>query len=79
MKPCKTPRTTVILGKPHGWDDEKNGPCIGLPIVEEDGYLYSFWLPSWRERLSILLGHPIQLCVASSFHPPVSIEVAKKA
>jgi len=76
MKPILTKQTTAILGAPKGWDDSK-GPCHGLPIVEAHGNLYSYWKPTLKERLLLMIGRPITLVVLSSSHPPVALEVQK--
>lgn len=41
--PIKTGITTAVLGAPKDWDEEADGPCIGLPIVDANGHLYSYW------------------------------------
>lgn len=78
MKPIKTDMTTKVLGAPRDWDSTKHGECVGLPVVEAHGYLYSYWKPSLLQRLKLAVGIPIRLCVASSAHPPVSLEVTKQ-
>ena len=65
---------TRILGAPKDWDASKNGPCVGLPIVDAHGHMYSYWRPSWRERARILFGSPVRLVIAGHSHPPVAIE-----
>jgi hypothetical protein len=57
---------TRILNAPPGWDEAADGPCIGLPVVDAHGHIYSFWRVAWRERLRILFGRPVQLCIASA-------------
>lgn len=76
MKPIKTRHTNKVLGAPEGWDALKHGPCVGLPICQTgDPYMYSWWAPTWRERLAILFGRPVQMCIVGEKHPPVSVEV----
>ena len=78
MQPIKTPSTNVILGAPPEWNKTQHGPCIGLPVVQtEDPYFFSYWRASWRERLAVLFGRPIRLCVVGASHPPVSIDTVK--
>lgn len=75
MKPIRTRATTRTLGAPSGWDKDRLGPCQGLPVAQGDGFLCSYWRPSWRERLLILLGRPIRLSVAGeSTQPPVMLD-----
>lgn len=78
MKPIKTPHTNAILGAPPGWNEAQHGPCIGLPVLQtEDPYFYSYWATTWRERLSILIGRPVRLCVVGGSHPPVSMDTER--
>lgn len=77
MKPINTKATTVVLGAPEDWNAEIDGPCHGLPIVrtEDEPLLqYSYWCAGLRERLAILLGRPIRLCVFGISHPPVHLD-----
>ena len=76
MKPIHTDATTVVLGAPANWNAEIDGPCHGLPIVrtEDDPLQYSYWSTTWRQRLSILFGKPIRLCVFGAGHPPVHLD-----
>jgi len=79
MKPIRNHLTTSVLGQPRGWDEQRDGPCDGLPIARDDrGWFYSFWRPSWKERLMLLAGVPVRLCIASTAHPPVSLTVENK-
>lgn len=75
MKPYKHAMTTHTLGAPVGWDEQKYGPCAGLPVLHHEGVIYSFWRPSIRERIALLFGRSVQLGVVSNAQPPVSIEV----
>lgn len=78
MQPIKTEGTNLVLGAPQGWDAVLHGPCVGLPVIKtEDPYFYSYWATTWRERLAILFGRPVRLCVASTAHPPVSLDTVK--
>jgi len=74
MKPIHTSATTVVLGAPEDWNDEVDGPCAGLPLVRVDLLQYSYWRPSLRERLDILRGKPVRLCVFGISHPPVHLD-----
>jgi len=78
VTPINTSATTVVLGKPRDWDDEKMGSCGGLPIHRtDDAHQYSWWQLSWRERWWIVIGRPVRLCVIGRGHPPVSLAVVK--
>lgn len=78
MYPLQTPNTNEILGSPPEWNATKHGPCIGLPVTKtEDPYYYSYWSTSLRERIKILFGRPVRLCVVGEHHPPVSLDTEK--
>jgi len=68
MTPIRTVHTTRVLGAPAGWDADRSGPCAGLPVIDSDGL-------TLRERLAVLFGTPVRLCVASDGHPPVALDV----
>jgi hypothetical protein len=76
MKPIHTRYTTDVLHAHNRWDEAAHGLCTGLPVcVTSDPYIYSWWRATWRERLALLLGKPIRLCIVGLSHPPVSIDV----
>lgn len=77
MTPINTINTTKILGAPNEWDASKHGVCTGLPILEtEDPYMYSWWNLTFKERIKILFGKPVRLCVVGKSHPPVALQVS---
>jgi len=79
MKPFKHPLATFTLRAPKDWNEVKRGPCYGLPVYFDasDPSFYSYWVATWRERLAILFGRPVRLCVASNVHPPVHLDTIK--
>ena len=78
MKPIYTKYTTCVLGAPKDWESAKHGLCIGLPVrATDDPYVYSWWRLTWRERLAVLFGRPVRLCVVGSTMPPVALEVSR--
>lgn len=77
MLPIHTQHTSLVLGAPQGWDAVENGPCIGLPVYRDDTHMYSWWHLTLRERISVLFGTPIRLCLHSRAHPPVALHVTK--
>lgn len=79
MKPFQTPSTTRFLGAPPNWDAAKDGPCFALPITQTAWGLASYWKPSLWERLKVLFGWPVVLCVSGKFHPPVYLSVERTA
>jgi hypothetical protein len=78
MKPIKNEHTTIVLGAPQGWNADALGPCEGLPVVvEREGnhlLFFSYWRGTWRERLAVLFGRPVRLCVTGNAHPPVHLD-----
>lgn len=79
MKPIRTKATNDTLGKPLSWDDSL-GPCVGLPVCrtyaeDETPLVYSWWSFTWRERLLVLLGKPLRLCLVGRTHAPVALGV----
>jgi hypothetical protein len=77
MKPINTNATTDVLSEPAEWNTTKDGKCIGLPVhVSSDPYVYSWWRLTLKERLLLLLGRPIQLCIVGRTHAPVALQVA---
>lgn len=74
MTPFRHPTTNTTLEAPDDWDVEANGECIGLPITQSGSTMFSFWRPTWRERLRLLFGGHIRLGVVGRGHPPVSLD-----
>jgi hypothetical protein len=74
MSPVQKANTTRVLGAPIGWDEQRHGKCEGLPIVDSDGVMYSYWRLSWMDRFRIMFGRNIRLAVVGSSHPPVAID-----
>ena len=84
MKPLHTPHTTRVLNAPRKWDEQRDGECDGLPVVDGDGFLCSYWQPSWKERLLILCGRNVRLTVKAettpmhlATQPPVMLDTEK--
>jgi len=74
MKPTYPPKTTRVLG-PSGWDASCGSPCGSLCIMDVGGVMYSFWKPSLREKILILLGRSVKLGVVGDPHPSVSLGI----
>jgi hypothetical protein len=75
MKPFKHPWTNLELGKPRDWDEKRFGPCESLPVVKGDGIFFSYWKPTWRERVRLAFGANVRLCISGSSHPPVMLDI----
>lgn len=75
MTPVRTKYTTTILGAPRDWDDSGElGPCGGLAVVQSKGCIYSYWKPTWYERIKLLFGGNIRLTIVGSSMPPVCLD-----
>lgn len=66
--------TNKTLGAPQGWNTDALGECGSLPVHMDPPYFYSWWHVTWRERLAILFGRKVRLCIVSGAHPPVSLD-----
>lgn len=71
------PDSTRILHAPKDWDSNLYGTCKTLPIIDHEGIMYSYWKVTWKERIAILLGKRIRLCVVGTTHPPVALDTNK--
>jgi len=79
VRPIKTRMTNLLLSSPHSWDEKTRGPCEALSVCStDDGLKYSWWRPTWSERLRLILGWPVRLCLVSEKHPPVSVDVEER-
>ena len=79
MTPFKHSACNTALGSPKGWNAEEKGECLSLPVHRGDGFFFSYWKLTIRERIQLLRGKPIRLCIHGSGHPPVWIDVEKEA
>lgn len=78
MKPVKFKSANAALTSPQNWNDDELGQCETLPIVRAHGCIYSCWKPSFWERVKLVLGHPVQLIVASPItQPPIAMTVGE--
>lgn len=78
MTPAANELTHITLRAPENWDNDMNGPCVGLPVHYSDGVFYSYWKTTWRERLAVLFGRPIRLSLMHVTHPPVMLDTAQR-
>lgn len=76
MKSLKTKFTNMVYTKPEGWDAKTYGECENLYVHldHENRLIYSYWKPTLKDRIKILLGSPIRLCVNSGTQPPVRLD-----
>ena len=71
---------TRNLGAPSDWDKGRSGPCVGLPIRDEQfrpgqNRMISAWHPTPKELQLIAAGAPIYLYIYGTAHPPVWVGV----
>lgn len=69
---------TRTLGKPANWDDERDGKCSGLPILDAqlpDGQpvMISAWHPTPEDLRVLQAGGALYLWVYGRAHPVVSL------
>lgn len=74
MDICKIAGATRVLGKPADWD-ESQGECLGLPIVDHDGWMVSEWKPSAVEIGYLIDGGSINLWIQGTQHPVAAVSV----
>lgn len=78
MKPVLFPGHDVVLGAPQGWDAARDGECVGLPIMRENGACISCWELTDEERAAIVGGAHVYLTVLSgNTQPPVILSVGR--
>jgi hypothetical protein len=76
MKPVPTKYTNATLAPPVHWDEKTMGKCVPLPVCNnEPPYMFSWWKASWWERLAILFGRPVRVCIIAAQHPAISVDI----
>lgn len=71
---------TRRLGAPKDWNEEAQGQCMGLPILDTtdahgNPVMVSAWQPTPDELRALNAGAPVYLWVYSVGHPPVMLTV----
>lgn len=74
MQPISMPHNNCVFHPPSNWNSDEYGVCTSLHVSNYDGVLYSYFKPSWKEKLLILFGKPVRLCVSGSIQPPVALD-----
>ena len=74
MKPISLPHTSRVLGAPPFWNEAVDGKCVGLPVSDGDGFIASYWRTSLREKLAILFGRPIRVCIHGYTTYPLTLD-----
>lgn len=80
--PIRIMNATRTLGAPPGWDEEKNGTCVGLPIRDEDfnglPAMVSAYEFTPEELVAIQGGAKLELIIVGQAHPPVALAVVQR-
>lgn len=79
MLPIHTSETNNVLGAPPDWNEKVGGPCVGLPVMQDQYGFWSFWQPTFRERLALIFGRKIALYIFGHAHPPIKLGTALKS
>jgi hypothetical protein len=81
MIPGRIPNATRNLGAPAGWDPDRDGHCVHLPIQDLETAagpaMQSVWLPTPEELDRLIGGAPITLMIYGRAHPPVMVSVGQ--
>lgn len=84
MKPVDPPGLKEYITNftpPEGWNEDKNGKCLDLPVVRtRDGQAVSCWKPGLADIFRLLIGKPVWLSVyMNGAQPPVCISTTPLA
>lgn len=76
MRPIKTRACNATLGAPASWDIAL-GICAPLHVHKDEGLLlvYSWWALTWSERLGLLFGRSLRVCIVGRTMPPLALDV----
>lgn len=78
MNPTHIPNANRRLGPPRDWDEERNGPCEVLELLDTGEFFQSAWVPDSQEVACIQAGAPIVVTVWGRSHPPIAVAVMPK-
>ena len=70
MKPVKKPHSNIVLKAPQNWDAAEHGECLDLHATRHEGMFFTYWKAGFKERLKILFGGSVRLCVISNSFAP---------
>ena len=78
MKPVEFSERNAVLKPPIGWDTEKFGGCLDLPVWRDGQMTLSCWKMSFMERLKTLVFGRIWLYVmGGETQPAVNLYAGK--
>lgn len=79
MRSVRIKGATRELGRPLGWDEQRNGPCDSLHVRDERWgampCMVSAYKLSEEELAKLSAGGYIVLHVIGEVHPPVALSV----
>lgn len=73
MKSIKTQFTNIVYTQPYEWNDKIHGECVNLNVHQHEGFIMSWWKPSFKERIKILFGKSIKITLLTKIQPPISV------
>lgn len=74
MIPGRIENATIRLGAPKGWDEARDGICVGLDVLIRGDEFVSCWEPTPDELMRLASGAKIYLSVIGG-QPPVALQV----
>lgn len=77
MIPARIANATRRLGAPQGWDEARDGVCVGLDVLIEGNRFTSCWEPTPDEMANLMAGGKVYLTVVGG-QPPVSLQVGAR-
>jgi hypothetical protein len=68
------------LGRPEGWDEERDGVCVPLPVfdaTDDKGrpWIGSAWEPEPDELERLKAGNPLYVWILGPSHPVLNVSV----
>ena len=73
MIPIRFASANAALSAPKDWDEEANGPCQDLPVLQTNSGFLSVWKPSEEELAILNEGGAVYLTVMGVTHPVVQL------
>ena len=73
MKPVHIKGKTQDPATDKRWNP-KLAP-LTLPVEHDGGSVITYWKGTFMERVKILFGAPISVCILERVQPPISLEV----
>lgn len=74
MIPARIANATRRLGAPEGWDEARDGLCVGLDVLIDGHEFTSCWEPTSDELERLVAGAKVYLTVVGG-QPPVCLQV----